>query len=54
MKRVLALASVAIVVAVSLAFTMPTKKQVATSNAVSSKMAIDKQPIGGIAIDKKD
>jgi hypothetical protein len=53
-SRVLALAGAAIVIAGLLAFTTPTKNEVANSTTASEKMAIDKQPIGGLAIDNKD
>jgi hypothetical protein len=53
-SRVLALAGAAIVIAGSLAFTTPTKKDVAKQTTASEKIAIDKQTIGGFAIDNKD
>jgi hypothetical protein len=53
-SRVLALAGAAIVIAGSLAFTTPTKKEVAKSTTASEKTAVDKQPIGGFAFDNKD
>lgn len=53
-SRVLALAGAAIVIAGSLAFTFPTNKKEVVGTTASEKLAIDKQPIGGIAIDDKD
>jgi hypothetical protein len=53
-SRVLALAGAAIVIAGSLAFTFPNKKVVAKSTTASEKIAIDKQTVGGFAIDNKD
>jgi hypothetical protein len=53
-SRVLALAGVAIVVAGSLAFTFPSKKEVAKQNAASEKIDADKEPLGGFVIDNKD
>ncbi|HZY78969.1 MAG TPA: hypothetical protein VFE50_05560 [Cyclobacteriaceae bacterium] len=53
-SRVIALAGAAIVIAASVAFTFPSKKEVAKQSAASEKNAIDKQPIGGFAIDPKD
>lgn len=54
-SRVLALAGAAIVIAGSLAFTFPNnKKEVVGTTTASEKSAIDKQTVGGLAIDNKD
>lgn len=53
-SRILALVGAAIVIAGSLAFTTPTRKEVVKSTTASEKIAIDKQTAGGFAIDRKD
>jgi hypothetical protein len=53
-SRVLALTGAVIVIAGSLAFTFPNKKDVVKSTTASEKIAIDKQTSGGFAIDNKD
>ena len=52
-SRILTLISVCVVIAVSVAFTMPGKKQSKTAPA-ASKTEVKGQTAGGFAIDSKD
>lgn len=53
MKRVLTLVAVCVVIAVSVAFTMPGKKQ-SKSEPVAKKTDASAQTTGGFAFDPKD
>ena len=52
-SRILTLISVCVVIAVSVAFTMPGKKQSKTA-PIAAKTEVNGQTAGGFAIDRKD
>jgi hypothetical protein len=52
-SRILTLISICVVIAVSVAFTMPGKKETKTA-PVTAKIEVNSQTHGGFAIDPKD